>query len=502
MEFTRSSGILLHPTSLPGPHGIGDLGPQAFRWIDFLADAGCSLWQVLPLGPTGYGDSPYQSFSAFAGNPLLISPDWLVEADLLMGEDLSDAPVWPIDRVMFGDLIPWKMRLLGRAYERWKAGRAPHLHSDLERFREEEWSWLGDYALFMALKEKHQGSAWCDWTPVVRGRDPAVIEAARRELSDEIARHVFLQYVFFRQWDAVRDHAMRRQIKIIGDVPIFVAYDSADVWANPELFHLSEQGEPTVVAGVPPDYFSTTGQLWGNPLYRWDVHARDGYSWWLRRLGSVLRRVDIFRLDHFRGFASYWEIPADAETAETGRWVPGPGAAFFEAVQAAMGQLPIIAEDLGEITADVLALRDRFKLPGMKILVFAFTGGPDNLFLPHHYGPHCVVYTGTHDNDTVEGWYQRVENVRDRDFFHRYTDGESTGVSWQLVRMAWSSVASFSLAPMQDILGLDNAARMNYPGRPGGNWSWRMGPSALSDVLKQRLQLLNEVFSRNARIES
>ncbi len=493
MKFERASGILLHPTSLPSAHGIGDLGPAAYRWIEWLAGAGCKLWQVLPLSPTGYGDSPYQCFSAFAGNPYLISPEFLLRDGWLHPNDLIEKTDWPTERVDYGRLIPWKLNLLERAYLRFAADPGP-ARPEFDRFCARHALWLDDFALFMALKEAHGGGAWNGWPEPLRQREPSALAAAAERHADALQRFKFYQFLFFQQWNALRQFANRQGVRIIGDVPIFVAYDSADVWAHPDLFYLDAQGRPTVVAGVPPDYFSPTGQLWGNPLYRWEVHRQSGYRWWLARLRAVLEMVDIIRLDHFRGFAGYWEVPAGEPTAVRGRWVPGPGADFFEAVRQALGDLPLIAEDLGEITPDVIELRDRFALPGMKILQFAFTG-PDNPFLPHHYTPHCVVYTGTHDNDTARGWYESAPEA-EKDFARRYLGVDGTDFAWDLIRAAWRSVAVFALAPMQDLLNLATEARMNYPSRLGGNWEWRMTEAALTPQLQHILRELNTLYSR------
>jgi 4-alpha-glucanotransferase len=501
MKFERSSGVLLHPTSLPGPYGIGDLGPSAFRFVDWLSDSGGKLWQILPLGPTGYGDSPYQCFSAFAGNPYLISPDFLLRDDLLHPDDLVAIPDFPADTVDYGRVIPWKLNLLERAFIRFKSTPSPVRH-EFDRFCAENVSWLPDYALFMALKEANGGGAWGGWPEALRKRKPdALAEAGKRHV-EAVERYTFYQFVFFRQWSAIREHAHQRGVQIIGDIPIFVAYDSADVWANPELFYLDEAGGPTVVAGVPPDYFSRTGQLWGNPLYRWDVLRAREYDWWVARFRAILKQVDIVRLDHFRGFAGYWEIPADSETAETGRWVPGPGENFLLTVQAELGDastglgadLPIIAEDLGEITPDVIELRDQFNLPGMKILQFAFSG-PDNVFLPHNYPANCVTYTGTHDNDTARGWYESAPE-HERDFARRYLDTDGSDFPWELTRAAWASVAVYAIAPMQDLLGLGTEARMNFPSTLGGNWSWRLSGDELSQELQGRLRELNYLYMR------
>lgn len=493
MEFERASGVLLHPTSLPGPYGIGDLGPSAFQFIDWLADSGCKLWQILPLGPTGYGDSPYQCFSAFAGNPYLINPDFLVRDDLLHPDDLTNIPNFPDEIVDFGRIIPWKLNLLERAFIRFKSALRP-VHQEYERFCAENVSWLPNYALFMALKEVNGGGAWGEWPEPERKRDSAAIVEASKHHADAIERFTFYQFVFFRQWSAVCEHAHQRGVRIIGDIPIFVAYDSADVWANPELFYLDETGQPTVVAGVPPDYFSRTGQLWGNPLYRWDVLKARDYDWWIARFRATLRQVDIVRLDHFRGFAGYWEIPADSATAETGRWVPGPGEDFLSAVKSALGELPIIAEDLGEITPDVVALRDQYELPGMKILQFAFSG-PDNAFLPHNYPTNCVTYTGTHDNDTARGWYESAPE-HERDFACRYLDTDGSNFAWELTRAAWASVAVYAIAPLQDLLNLGTEARMNFPSTLGGNWSWRILEGGLNMELQGRLHELNYLYKR------
>lgn len=495
MKFERASGILLHPTSLPGPYGIGDLGPEAYAWVDFLVKTGCSYWQVLPLGPTGYGDSPYQCFSAFAGNPYLVSPDLLLEEDLLDEDDLADMPDFPVDEVDYGTLIPWKINLLDRAYTRFKRNPPDTLPEKFQAFAEENKNWLLDYALFMALKDAHEGQPWPSWEPDLRSRQPEALEEARREQADNVLRHMFRQFIFFQQWMALKAYANQSGIQIIGDIPIFVAHDSAEVWARPDLFYMDEQGQPTVVAGVPPDYFSPTGQLWGNPLYRWEAHAATGYQWWIQRLQAVFELVDLVRLDHFRGFSGYWEIPADEETAENGRWKPGPGRAFFTAVKKTFGELPIIAEDLGEITDDVIALRKSFELPGMKILVFAFDDDANNDFLPHNYSSDFVVYTGTHDNDTVLGWYQRVDE-KERDFTRRYLARSGKDIAWDLIRLGWSSVASIAITQMQDVLELDNQARMNYPSRPSGNWQWRMLPDAIKDWHVSRLAELNVLYGR------
>lgn len=495
MKYERSSGVLLHPTSLAGPYGIGDLGPRAHEWLEFLASAGCSLWQVLPLGLTGYGDSPYQCFSAFAGNPYLVSPHELLKDGLLTEQDLEDAPEFPDTVVDYGKVIPWKLNLLDHAFEQFTRKRFKSLRQSYDEFRSTEAGWLDDYALFMALKDAHNGKPWVKWAPSLRDREPAALAQARQAYATAIQRQVFRQFLFFRQWRALKEHAQRLGIHVIGDIPIFVAHDSADVWASPQLFLLDNKGNPTVVAGVPPDYFSPTGQLWGNPLYNWPVHQADGYTWWLARLRAALALVDIVRLDHFRGFAACWQVPGRAKTAKHGRWVPGPGMDFFRQVQAALGDLPIIAEDLGVITPDVVEIRQAFGLPGMKIVQFGLEGDPSDPFLPHNYPVNCVVYTGTHDNDTALGWYQRVPE-KTRDFYRRYLGRDGHDVSWDMIRAAWSSVAVFSLAPMQDLLSLDNHARMNYPGNPSGNWTWRMPAGCLDEMLRVRLREQNYLYQR------
>ena len=491
----RASGLLLHPTSLPGPYGIGDLGPEARNFAAALAQAGCTFWQVLPLGPTGYGDSPYQTFSAFAGNPYLVSPDDLLNEGLLQPADLLNMPAFPPGRVDYGALIPWKRELLRQAFRRFRAGGFPQVENDFAAFRKAHAHWLPDFALFMALKEAHRGAPWTQWPQPLRSRQPDALEAARRDLAEAVAQVEFEQFLFFRQWKALRAAAAGHGVRFIGDVPIFVAHDSADVWAHPELFLLDAEGNPTVVAGVPPDYFSVTGQRWGNPLYRWEAHRQQGFAWWLARLRAVLGLVDVVRLDHFRGFAAYWAIPAEAPTAETGHWEPAPGAELFAAVRDTLGDPPLIAEDLGVITPDVEALRDRFGFPGMKVLVFAFGSGPANPFLPHNYAhPNFVVYTATHDNDTTVGWWQRATE-EERDFTRRYLASDGSDIAWDLIRAAWASVAKWALAPVQDVLRLDNAARMNYPGRMGGNWAWRMTVPLPEDAIA-RLREFNAIYER------
>jgi len=495
MKFERASGILLHPTSLPGPYGIGDIGPQAFHWLDFLAQAGCRLWQILPLGPTGYGDSPYQCFSAMAGNPYLISPEALVADGMLKPGDLDDRPAFPAGEVDYDLVIPWKLELLDQAFQNFQKRAGTALQQEFIDFRDQQRAWLEDFALFMALKEAHDGAPWSRWDAALKRREERALEQSRRSFAEAIQRQMFRQFIFTRQWSSLHRYAAKLGIRIIGDIPIFVAHDSSEVWTHPELFQLDEDGHPLFVAGVPPDYFTKTGQLWGNPLYQWEIHAADGYSWWIGRFRSVLKMVDIVRLDHFRGFVGYWEVPGDAKTAEIGRWVPGPGAAFFERLQNELGDLPIIAEDLGVITPDVVELRKRFDLPGMKILQFAFSDGPQDPFLPHNYPTHCVVYTGTHDNDTVRGWYERVPN-EEVDFYRRYLDRDGSNVAWDMIRACWASIAVYSIAPLQDFLDLGNEARMNFPGKPQGNWRWRVPEGAPDAQLALRIKELNYLYGR------
>ena len=496
MPFKRASGILLHPTSLPGPDGIGDLGPEAYRWVDFLAESECHLWQVLPLGPTGYGDSPYQCFSAFAGNPYLISPALLLDQDLLTRTDLSDRPAFPPEKVDFGPVINWKLTLLDRAYNHFKDGASPELHKAYSIFCQLNADWLEDFAIFMALKEDQGGVSWDNWPAELRSRKAMTLQSFRQKNPDAIEKHKFRQFIFFSQWSNLHEYAASKKIQVIGDIPIFIAFDSADVWANPDLFYLDEAGKPTVVAGVPPDYFSPTGQLWGNPLYRWEAHQKENYAWWVHRFKSVLSMVDIVRLDHFRGFAGNWEIPAGMPTAEIGRWAKGPGQSFFDAIKKQLGQLPIIAEDLGEITPDVVQLRDDNKLPGMKIFQFSFSSTPADPFLPHNYLNNCVAYTGTHDNDTTVGWYNSAPEV-ERDFCRRYLTCSGEDIAWDLIRGIWRSTAMFSLCPLQDLLSLGTDARMNYPGKPSGNWGWRYLPDQINSGLAGRLKELNYLYSRD-----
>jgi 4-alpha-glucanotransferase len=493
MLFDHSSAILLHPTSLPGPYGIGDLGPNAYRWLDWQASTGTRWWQMLPLGPTGYADSPYASFSSFAGNPMLISPDLLVQQGLLAEADVAEHPDFPDHKVDFGAANGWKENLLSRAFE--AAGADPGLQADFAAFRQQERGWLEDYALFMALKDQHDMRPWWQWDEALRNRQQSALKAFGAEHQARIDRHAFLQFIFFQQWAALRQRMAELDIRVIGDVPIYVARDSVDLWANPHLFELDAERNPTAVAGVPPDYFSEQGQLWGNPLYAWGAHAEEGYAWWFARLRAVLRLADVVRLDHFRGFYDYWAVPAGAEDAVNGEWRKGPADDFFNAVRAEFGELPLIAEDLGEINPEVFKLRDRFSLPGMKILQFAFDADMDDDFLPHNYPENCVAYSGTHDNDTTVGWYAKA-SPKERTFCNEYLGTDGKHIAWRFIEALWTSRADLVVAPMQDFLELGSHARMNIPSTIGGNWTWRLRAEDLSGDLAERIATLNEQNTR------
>jgi 4-alpha-glucanotransferase len=515
MELVRSSGILLHPTSFPSQYGLGDLGQRAYEFIDFLAEAKQSVWQVLPLGPTGYGDSPYASFSSYAGNPLLISLEALVEDGRLEPLDIAEPPPFPIDKVDFGWVIHWKMPLLEKAAHNFLANAAPQAQAGFAAFCAEQADWLDDYALFMAVKETFDqkaqeagvfGAMWSTyWDKDIALREPAAVTKWQTEKAEAIQIRKVWQYFFMRQWLAVRRYANERHIKIMGDIPIFVAPDSVDVWANRELFLLDENGRPTVVAGVPPDYFSPTGQLWGNPLYDWTALAKQNYTWWINRIAGVLRLVDLVRIDHFRGFAAYWQIPADEDTAINGEWIKAPGVDFFTALEKALGELPIIAEDLGLITQDVIDLRDQFGFPGMKILQFAFdlaeagAEGATNAFLPHNYAQNAVVYTGTHDNNTTRGWYEHLSPA-EQDLVRRYLTRPDDDVVWDLIRLAMASTAVYAIIPFQDLLNLRADARMNTPSTVGGNWHWRYRPEALNEWVSKRLSELVNLYGRDPAV--
>ena len=495
MEWPRASGVLVHPTSFPGPFGIGDLGPGAVRMLDFLAAAGQTLWQVLPLGPAGLGNSPYSLLSAFAGNPLLISPERLVADGLLRADDVELPPRVSSGRVHYGRVATWKMALLRRAHERLRAHARGMWRTDLEAFVAAERDWLDDYTLFQALRTAHGAKAWNEWPAPLAWREPVALASARRELADEIDFHRCAQFLFFKQWAALRQAAHARSIRILGDLAIFVSHDSSDVWAHPRLFALAPDGQPRVVAGVPPDYFSTMGQRWGNPLYRWDIHARDGYAWWIARVRQARTLVDMLRLDHFRGFESYWQIPSEEPTAMRGRWVPGPGRALFDAIQAELGEVPFIAEDLGVITPEVRALQASLGFPGMRVLQFGFESGAESRDLPHNHEAHCLVYTGTHDNNTSRGWFESAP-APIRAHTLAYLGATQRQVVWALIRAALASVANLAVIPLQDVLQLGTAARMNTPARPHGNWAWRCTDAQLAPGLAARLAALTDLYAR------
>ena len=495
--FERSSGILFHPTSLPGKYGIGTLGKEAYAFIDFLKKSKQKLWQIFPLGPTGYGDSPYQSFSSFAGNPYLIDFDLLIEAHLLSEEDLRDIFFGDNEEYIdYGAIYNQKYPLLRKAYENFKSSDNNEMKDSLENFKRENSSWLNDYSLYISLKNHFNGLPWNEWAHDIKNRENSAMQHYKNELADDIEYHNFIQFLFFKQWNDVKRYANENGIKIIGDIPIFVAADSSDAWANPEIFLFDEERKPVKVAGVPPDYFSATGQLWGNPLYNWEKLKETNYSWWVERVRANLSTCDIIRIDHFRGFEAYWAVPYGDETAVNGQWEPGPGIDLFNAIKSQLGELPIIAEDLGLMTQGVIDLREATGFPGMKILGFAFDSGEENDYLPHTYTKNCVVYTGTHDNDTLIGWFQKAKE-EDRQFARDYLNSRSDDeIHWDAIRGAWSSVASMAISPVQDFLGLGSEARINTPGVAAGNWQWRLRHGVLTDELAERIAKLTRVYSR------
>jgi 4-alpha-glucanotransferase len=499
----RASGLLLHVTSLPSPYGIGDVGPTAVAWIDRLHEAGQHWWQALPLGPTGYGDSPYQSLSSFAGNPLLISPDWLIEDGLVGATDCASCSFSPTT-VDFDAVKRFKYALLETAWKNFSSGARSDLRPDFEQFGHEHAHWVDDYALFRALKTRHDGAGYLEWPDELIRRVPAAVDRARRDLAGQVNQARFAQFLLFRQGARLKAHARAKGVRLIGDLPFFVSPDSSDVWANPELFLLDPQYRPRVIAGVPPDYFSTQGQRWGNPIYDWDALAARGYRWCIDRLGALLAHVDAIRLDHFRGFAAAWHIPAGAPTAQSGQWVPGPGADFFIVVQNTLGALPFLVEDLGIITPDVGKLRDAFQLPGTRVLQFAFDGHSDNPYLPDNYIPNTVVYTGTHDNPTTRGWYEDLPDAGRRNLwgYVKRATGTSEEVAPALLGLAWSSVAALAIAPLQDVLNLGKEARMNQPGRAEGNWRWRSTDDMLSASAFQSLRDLTQASARSGGLET
>ncbi len=492
----RASGVLLHVTSLPSPYGIGDLGSAAFSWIDFLHSTGQRWWQVLPVGPTGYGNSPYQLTSSFAANPMLISPDSLISEGLLRTEDCQGQ--FADDAVDYDAVIPFKNRLLEMAWMNFKAGACKDLRPAYDEFREQQDHWLDDYALFEALKTRFHGEYYLDWPEEFVQRRSDSLNAARRELADQIGQICFGQFLLFRQTDQLKDYAHSKGVKLIGDLPFFVSPDSSDVWADPELFLLDERHHPRFVAGVPPDYFSAQGQLWGNPVYNWDAQRATGFRWSIDRLRALLAHVDVIRLDHFRGFAAAWHIPAEAATAQSGQWVSGPGSAFFEAVQKELGSLPFIAEDLGFITSDVYALRDQFQLPGTRVLQFAFDGHADNPYLPNNFVSNTVAYTGTHDNPPTREWYEQLPEYQRQNFWNylKRTPGASEEAAPLLVSLTWSSNAALTIAPLQDPLNLGAESRMNIPGKATGNWRWRSPGNMASHQAFRWLRDLTEMSKR------
>lgn len=490
----RYSGILAHPTSFPSCYGIGDLGQSSYDFIDYLRSAGQSLWQVLPLGPTGFGDSPYQGFSAFAGQPLLISPDRMAEKGLLTQKELDAYPQLPAKYVDYGAVIQEKNRLFACAYERfWKLAAT---NEEYQTFCTDNKQWLEDYCLFMALKDANEGKLWLEWEKEMRIPSAEGKKDLAEKYGDRVGYYKMLQFLFFEQWYDLKRYANEQGVKIVGDIPIFVSLDSADVWANPELFQLDEDGYPTLVAGVPPDYFSETGQLWGNPLYDWTAHEKQGFSWWISRIQSQLKLVDYIRIDHFRGFEAYWAVKYGEETAVNGKWMDGPKEKLFLAIQKELGEnLPIWAEDLGEINEEVEKLRDRFRFPGMKILQFAFENVNDNDMMPHHHIPNCICYTGTHDNDTTAGWYKTAPKGSQKKVRSYMNTGAAT-VSWAFIRTALGSVARFVVIPLQDVMSLGSEARMNTPGKAAGNWSWRFEAKALDSHWADYLKKLTKVCRR------
>lgn len=497
----RAAGVLLHPTSFPGDQGIGVLDGQAERFLDFLAAAGISHWQVCPLGPTGYGDSPYQCFSSFAGSPYLIDMQILVGAGLLADSDLDELRQLPTDRVDYGWLYRAKWPVLFRAYQAARTRKFNRLpYGNFDTFRATQADWLEGYALFLALKDHHKGMPWWLWPVEHRFQASIKPGALPASVLRQAEAHAFFQYLFFGQWARIRGAAAKRGIQVVGDAPIFVARDSADVWARPNLFQIDQEtGLPLAVAGVPPDYFSADGQLWGNPLYHWPAHAAEGYAWWLRRLRANFALCDIVRIDHFRAFDTYWAIPADATSAKSGKWQPGPGLDFFLAVQAALPDARLIAEDLGELFESVRTLRDACGLPGMTILQFAFGGDAGNLYLPHNLTANSVVYPGTHDNNTTLGWYAEAAPV-EADYVRRYLRIDGREISWDFIRTAYASVSRLAVLPLQDLLSLDGAARFNTPGVAAGNWQWRYSSAQLDALHGQSapyLRSLGELYGRS-----
>lgn len=497
MRFERSAGILLHPTSLPGRYGIGDLGKEAYNFANFLVTAGQKLWQVFPLGPTGYGDSPYQCFSAFAGNPLLISPELLKEDGFLNTEDLHHIPHFNPHKVDFGRVIDYKYKLLGKAFENFNKHKG-ETEKFLKTFESQNKDWLEDFAFFMAAKDFHGGRLWTEWDKDLVLRKKDALGKWKEKLHDGILFHKFIQFIFFKQWNQLKKYVNDKGIKIIGDMPIFIAYDSADLWSHKNIFTVDKEGKLISVAGVPPDYFSATGQRWGNPLFKWEEMEKDDFGWWRRRIVNVLKLVDIVRIDHFRGFDKFWQIPGDAPTAQKGKWVKAPGEKFFNTLKKHLGELPIIAEDLGLITKSVVELRDKFNFPGMKILQFAFGKGMEKKFLPHNFVKNCVVYTGSHDNNTTRAYFEKAKRENSDIFTHaqRYLDYYDEDITFELIRTAYASSADTVILPMQDILNLGGEARMNFPGTLGNNWTWRFSWDQVYPELAEKYLRLAELYER------
>jgi 4-alpha-glucanotransferase len=496
MLVDRLSGILLHPTSFPSPGGIGDLGPAAYEFVDFLRAARQGLWQVLPLSPVGMGYSPYSATSAFAGNPLLISVERLAEHAWISKDEVRPPKTTP-RRIDFDAVSKWKLPLLRKAAQNFLA-KPPDQFGEQIRFREfcekNGW-WLEDFVLFNVLRERFNGESWNKWPRPLAQRDPSALEKARADMREQLEIERVIQFAFYEQWKALHNYCRERSVRIVGDVAIFVNFDSADVWSQPHLFFLNEELEPTVVSGVPPDAFSETGQRWGNPLYDWEANQREGYQWWIRRMRWATTTCDVVRIDHFRGFAQSWEIPASEETAIHGKWVDGPRDDLFHALKAALGDLPFIAEDLGLITADVNELRERLAIPGMKVLQFGFGDKGAHMYLPHRYERNCVAYTGTHDNDTTVGWWETLDKPQ-REAALAYLGEPKDGIEWALIRACLGSPAQYALVPLQDVFGLDSEARMNTPSRPEGNWGWRYGANDLEPRLAAKLAAIVEVTDR------
>ncbi len=491
----RKTGILVHPTSFPSKYGIGDLGSGAYSFIDFAEASGCKIWQVLPIGPTGYGDSPYQSFSSYAGQPLIISPEKLIE-DGLINKNEIDIKNWNPNKIDYGAVIPYKFAILDKAYENFKTSNDSKLIKSYNTFCDKHKAWLDDYALFMASKDHHGGVVWNEWDEEIAFPDKKSKKKWANKLLTQVNYYKFIQFLFFKQWMDLKSYANSKGIKIVGDTPIFVAYDSSDVWTEKDLFYLDEKGYPEVVAGVPPDYFSATGQLWGNPLYKWENHKKDSYTWWTNKIKHSLELVDILRIDHFRGFDAYWTIKYGSKTAIDGVWNDGPASDLFEKIEKKLGTgLPIIAEDLGVITKSVEELRDKFNFPGMRILQFAFEGLDENPHLPHHFVKNSICYTGTHDNDTTLGWYFKL-NEQGKDKLRRYLNVDGSDIVWDFIRMAIASNSDTAIIPIQDLFALGSEGRMNTPGVASDNWQFRFTYDMLNNDIKERLLYLNKLFGR------